>query len=167
MRRILEIGGAESDVWLSHDGTGYRLHARDRALRCELRPAEGKGAYVLDVDGRRLPVRLAVGPEATFVHLDGRAYQVVRSDPAERLAGAGAGAGDDRVLAPMPGVVVSVAVTAGDAVKEGQPLLVIESMKLETTLSAPRAGVVAELPFGPGDSFGLRDVLARLAPEEE
>ena len=70
-------------------------------------------------------------------------------------------------LAPMPGVVVSVAFKPGDAVKEGQPLLVIESMKLETTLSAPRDGVIAEMPFAAGDSFGLKAVLAQLAPEEK
>ncbi|WP_244649529.1 acetyl-CoA carboxylase biotin carboxyl carrier protein subunit [Neoaquamicrobium sediminum] len=65
------------------------------------------------------------------------------------------------------GVVVSVAVKPGDIVAAGQPLLVIESMKLETTLAAPRDGVVAEIPFAAGDSFGLKDVLAQLAPEED
>jgi len=49
----------------------------------------------------------------------------------------------------MPGVVVSVAFKPGDAVKEGQPLLVIESMKLETTLSAPRDGVMGAPPLAP------------------
>ena len=56
----------------------------------------------------------------------------------------------------MPGVVVSVNAKPGDHVKEGQPLLVIESMKLETSLTAPRDGVVAEMPFAAGDSFGLQ-----------
>jgi 3-methylcrotonyl-CoA carboxylase alpha subunit len=67
----------------------------------------------------------------------------------------------------MPGVVVSVAVKPGDTVTEGQPLLVIESMKLETTLTAPRDGVVAEMPFTAGDSFGLKAVLAQLTPQED
>ncbi|MBC7155867.1 MAG: acetyl-CoA carboxylase biotin carboxyl carrier protein subunit, partial [Rhodobacteraceae bacterium] len=88
-------------------------------------------------------------------------------DPDDRLAGRAGAVGDDRLLAPMPGVVVSVAVKPGDAVTEGQPLLVIESMKLETTLTAPRDGVVAEIPFAAGDSFGLKAVLAQLAPQEE
>nr|WP_312860790.1 acetyl-CoA carboxylase biotin carboxyl carrier protein subunit [Mesorhizobium sediminum] len=60
-----------------------------------------------------------------------------------------------------------MAVKPGDIVAAGQPLLVIESMKLETTLAAPRDGVVAEIPFAAGDSFGLKDVLAQLAPEED
>lgn len=46
-------------------------------------------------------------------------------------------------------------------------MLVIESMKLETTVTAPRDGIVAELPFATGDSFGGKDVLLRLEPQEE
>ncbi len=166
MRRIFEIGGEEREFWLSHDGRGYALHEGARQYSAALTPAEGKGAYVLECEGRRIPLRLAVGDGATFIHLNGRAWEVGVIDPAERLAGAGAGAGGDVVLAPMPGVVVSVAVQPGDAVVERQPILVIESMKLETTLTAPREGRVAEISFGPGESFGLKAVLARLAPEE-
>ena len=125
------------------------------------------GGYKLRAKGVVSELRLAVGPEATFVHMDGRTYEVGRVAPAERLAGSDGGASDDRLVAPMPGVVVSVAVKPGDAVEEGQPLLVIESMKLEATLTAPRDGVVAEMPFAEGDSFGLKDILAQLAPEEE
>jgi 3-methylcrotonyl-CoA carboxylase alpha subunit len=67
----------------------------------------------------------------------------------------------------MPGVVVSVAVKPGETVEKGQALLVIESMKLETSLCAPRDGVVAEVPFAAGDSFGLKANLVLLAPEED
>ena len=67
----------------------------------------------------------------------------------------------------MPGVVVSVAVKPGDTVEEGQPLLVIESMKLETTITAPRDGIIAEVPFATGASFGGKEVLLRLEPQEE
>lgn len=167
MRRILEIGGEEIPIWLAHTGKGYVVHIRDRAVPCALTPSQGRGAYVQELEGRSIPLRLAVSEAATFIHLYGRAYAVGRIDPADRLVEGGAGAGKDSIVAPMPGVVVSVAVGPGDRVEKGQTLLVIESMKLETTLSAPRGGVVAELPFVPGKGFGLRDVLARLAPEEE
>lgn len=122
---------------------------------------------MLELDGRSIPLRLAVSETATFIHLYGRAHEIRRTDPADRLVEGGAGAGQDTVVAPMPGVVVSVAVGPGDRVGKGQTLLVIESMKLETTLGAPRDGVVAEVPFAPGEGFGLKDILARLAPEEE
>ena len=167
MRRIFQIAGRETECWLGHDGRGFILNTPDGAIHCRLDPAPQPGGHVLWTGGVARPVRIAVGPDATFVHLNGRAYEVGRVDPAQRLAARDAGAAGDRILAPMPGVVVSVAVKPGDAVREGQPLLVIESMKLETSLTAPRDGVVAEMPFAAGDSFGLKAVLAQLAPEEE
>jgi 3-methylcrotonyl-CoA carboxylase alpha subunit len=51
----------------------------------------------------------------------------------------------------MPGKVVSFAVKTGDKVKAGQPLAVMEAMKMEHTISAPKDGVVAELLYAPGD----------------
>ncbi|TSA09588.1 MAG: acetyl-CoA carboxylase biotin carboxyl carrier protein subunit, partial [Comamonadaceae bacterium] len=53
--------------------------------------------------------------------------------------------------APMPGKVVSFAVKAGDKVKIGQALAVLDAMKMEHTISAPADGVVAELLYAPGD----------------
>ena len=56
-----------------------------------------------------------------------------------------------RLTAPMPGKVVSFAVKAGDPVKRGQPLAVMDAMKMEHTIAAPMDGVVAELLYAPGD----------------
>ena len=167
MRRIFQIDGEETECWLSHDGSRFVLNTPDGAIPCRLDPTGAPGGHVLRAGARVQQLRLAVGPEATFVHMNGRTHAIGRVDPAERLAGRDGAAADDRIVAPMPGVVVSVNAKPGDHVKEGQPLLVIESMKLETSLAAPRDGVVAELPFGAGDSFGLKATLALLAPEEE
>ncbi len=56
-----------------------------------------------------------------------------------------------RLTAPMPGKVVSFAVKAGDAVTKGQPLAVMEAMKMEHTIAAPADGLVQELLYAPGD----------------
>jgi len=56
-----------------------------------------------------------------------------------------------RLTAPMPGKVVSFAVAAGDKVKAGQPLAVMEAMKMEHTIAAPADGEVLELLYAPGD----------------
>ena len=67
-----------------------------------------------------------------------------------------------RLTAPMPGKVISIAVKAGDAVKLGQPLAVMEAMKMEHTIAAPADGVVAEVLYAPGDLVAEGVELLRL-----
>lgn len=167
MRRILEINEVDIPVWLAATARTHVLHMDEREIPCALEETAGRGAYTLVLGGTRIPMRIAVGEEATFIHVNGRAYEIGRIDPAESLGNVGSGASQDQMIAPMPGVVVSVSVAPGDAVAKDQPLLVIESMKLETTITAPRDGIVAEVPFATGASFGGKEVLLRLEPLEE
>jgi 3-methylcrotonyl-CoA carboxylase alpha subunit len=67
-----------------------------------------------------------------------------------------------RLTAPMPGKVVSFAVKAGDVVKKGQPLAVMDAMKMEHTIAAPADGTVAELLYAPGDQVAEGAELLRL-----
>ncbi|WP_377506755.1 acetyl/propionyl/methylcrotonyl-CoA carboxylase subunit alpha [Octadecabacter sp. R77987] len=84
------------------------------------------------------------------------------------LARAGdAAAGGDRVIAPMPGLVQSVAVAAGDSVAAGDRLCVLEAMKMEYVLRAPRDGVVAEVAAKPGDQVAAGATLVTLEGESE
>jgi 3-methylcrotonyl-CoA carboxylase alpha subunit len=68
-----------------------------------------------------------------------------------------------RLTAPMPGKMVSFAVKAGDAVKAGQTLAVMEAMKMEHTIAAPRDGVVSEILYAVGDQVGDGAELIQLA----
>jgi 3-methylcrotonyl-CoA carboxylase alpha subunit len=72
-----------------------------------------------------------------------------------------------RLTAPMPGKVVSFAVKAGDVVKKGQPLAIMDAMKMEHTIAAPADGVVAELLFAPGDQVTEGAELLRLELPEK
>ena len=76
------------------------------------------------------------------------------------------GAEEDVLRAPMPGSIVRLEVAPGDAVSAGQTLLVMESMKMETTLAAPRDGTVAEVHFPIAQSFDRDAVLLTLEPNE-
>jgi len=67
-----------------------------------------------------------------------------------------------RLTAPMPGKVVSFSVKAGDIVKAGQPLAVMEAMKMEHTIAAPTDGEVLELLFTPGDQVAEGEELLKL-----
>ncbi|MGL6109929.1 MAG: biotin/lipoyl-containing protein, partial [Rubrivivax sp.] len=79
------------------------------------------------------------------------------------IAHAGDVAGEGgRLAAPMPGKVLSIAVKAGDKVQRGQPLAVMEAMKMEHTIHAPSDGVVAELLYAVGDQVNEGAELLRL-----
>ncbi len=68
-----------------------------------------------------------------------------------------------RLTAPMPGKLLSFAVKAGDKVARGQPLAVMEAMKMEHTIAAPADGTVAELLFAPGDQVTEGAELLKMA----
>ncbi len=98
---------------------------------------------------RRALVNVYRKGEVAHVHTAQGATQIIAID---LLAHAGEAAADvGRLSAPMPGKVVSFAVKAGDAVKKGQALAVMDAMKMEHTIAAPVDGVVAELLYAAGD----------------
>jgi len=66
-------------------------------------------------------------------------------------------------MAPMPGVVVSTEVSLGDAVTKGQLLLVLEAMKMEHRITAPRDGTISELQVVQGEQVANGQLLVRLA----
>ena len=72
-------------------------------------------------------------------------------------------AGSGRVLAPIPGRVVSVLVNAGDSVTQGQTLVVLEAMKMELALTAPQDGVVRMINVAAGDMVSDGAELVELA----
>jgi 3-methylcrotonyl-CoA carboxylase alpha subunit len=63
----------------------------------------------------------------------------------------------------MPGKILSFSVKAGDTVKKGQPLAVMEAMKMEHTIAAPADGVVEELMYAPGDQVSEGSALLKIA----
>ena len=83
------------------------------------------------------------------------------------LRDTGAAMGGDSVAAPMPGLVQSVAVTVGDTVTMGDRLCVLEAMKMEYVLRAPRDGVIATLSVKAGGQVVAGAVLVTLVPESE
>jgi 3-methylcrotonyl-CoA carboxylase alpha subunit len=96
---------------------------------------------------------------------DGYGLHFEVADPLHRQSDTGAGAG--LTLAPMPGRVVSVQVKAGQQVKAGDRLAVLEAMKMEHNLTAARDGQVAEVLVTQGDQVEAGAALVRLETEEE
>jgi biotin carboxyl carrier protein len=79
-------------------------------------------------------------------------------------AATGGGTGAEVLAAPMPGVVLEVLVAAGAVLRRGDPVLVLEAMKMRNTIRAPHPGVVVAVEVEAGQPVGPGDALVRLGP---
>jgi 3-methylcrotonyl-CoA carboxylase alpha subunit len=151
VRAVLTYG----DVLRLQVGEG--VEGRESALQFT---PQGDGLWV-QFNGVRTHSTVHAQGEVRHVFTPQGATRITVLDP---LAHAGEAAQEGgRLTAPMPGKVVSFAVKAGDKVKAGQALAVMEAMKMEHTISAPQDGTVAELLYAPGDQVADGAELLKLA----
>ena len=112
--------------------------------------------------GQADAVRLSNGDVA--VMKDGETFMVHQYDPF--TAADAAGGASDRIVSPMPGKIIQLHVKVGDAVKKGQPLAVLEAMKMEHTLSAPVDAKVASVEVAQGDQVADGAIVVRFVGEK-
>jgi acetyl-CoA/propionyl-CoA carboxylase biotin carboxyl carrier protein len=120
------------------------------------------GECFITLDGVQRRYAVALGEDAVWIARDGHHLEV----RTERHARGGAGAAAGSLEAPMPGTVLLVHVADGDTVAEGDVLLVLESMKMELSITAPHAGTVAGLALAPGDRVALKQPLVAVVAQE-
>jgi len=145
-----------------HDGAlQLSVGGTSAVLQFKQLPADSGTVIDLQFNGQRQTVQTWQRQEVVHVFCDLGAATVIELDA---LAHAGVAEHDGgRLTAPMPGKVVSFAVKAGDLVKKGDPLAVMEAMKMEHTIAAPADGTVAELLYAPGDQVAEGAELLTLA----
>jgi 3-methylcrotonyl-CoA carboxylase alpha subunit len=155
----LEYDGQPVRAVLTY-GSPLRLQVGEGAESALQLTAQGDGLWVR-FNGQRIHSTVHAQGELRHVFTPQGATRISLLDP---LAHAGEAAQEGgRLTAPMPGKVVSFAVKAGDKVKTGQALAVMEAMKMEHTISAPQDGTVAELLYAPGDQVTEGAELLKLA----
>jgi 3-methylcrotonyl-CoA carboxylase alpha subunit len=123
-----------------------------------------EGVLDITLDSQRIQAQVYAHGEVLHVFTPLGATSITRVDALAHAGDAQSEAG--RLTAPMPGKVVSFAVKAGDVVKKGQPLAIMDAMKMEHTIAAPADGTVAELLFAPGDQVTEGAELLRLEVAE-
>ena len=157
----IEINGRTRTVAVERVGPAaegrYRITIEGRTRTVDARPAgQGRLSLLLTDDGFR-SYDVAIAPaSATELHIhlpEGPVTAIVNGRRARRDRGPdSAAAGEQRIAAPMPGRIVRVLVAPGDSVKAGQPLVVVEAMKMENELSAARAGKIKDVQVRDGMS---------------
>jgi len=162
MKYFIRIGEKDAVLELTSSGPACRFQfGGDPPREAEAVQAE-PGVYSVLMEGRSYEARVEPGAAALVVVIDGRRFEIEIRDP-RRYRGKDArhGAeGPQSVTAPMPGKVVRVIASAGSAVTAGQALLVVEAMKMQNELRAPKAGTVAAIPVREGDTVAAGAVLA-------
>ncbi|MGP5647997.1 acetyl/propionyl/methylcrotonyl-CoA carboxylase subunit alpha [Psychrobacter celer] len=119
--------------------------------------------HTLWLDGARINAQSWVNYETVYVFTDRGRDEITLVDVMAHVGEESAAVGS--LKSPMPGQVVAFKVAVGDSVKKGEPLAVIEAMKIEHTITAPTDGVVGELLFAAGDSVADGDELLRIDTE--
>jgi propionyl-CoA carboxylase alpha chain len=117
----------------------------------------GRDRVVLEKDGLRTAYEISVGGDRIDVD-SSFGHTALRKRP--RFTDPATQTQPGSLLAPMPGSVISVLAEAGSSVTEGQPLLVLEAMKMQHTVTAPTDGVLAQVNVKPGTQVAAGEVLA-------
>ncbi len=114
--------------------------------------------YTITVNGNVYDVTVEEGGQGST----GTAPKAAPKAAAPKAAAPAGGAGAVKINAPMPGKILSVKASAGQAVKKGDVIMVLEAMKMENEIVAPQDGTVAGINVAAGDSVEAGAVLASL-----
>jgi propionyl-CoA carboxylase alpha chain len=164
-RRAIWLGGEELHADVVRDGEAIAAVFEDgnsHVLCSNWLP--GMPVWSGTLDGAAVAVHVRMIPNGfelahrgievkAFVYTE-REARYARLMPAKKLSGS-----EKAVRCPMPGLVVSIAVTEGQEVKAGETLVVVEAMKMENILRAERDGTIKKIPVKPGDSVAVDAVI--------
>lgn len=178
-RRYVVTVGAENPraVTLNFDDTNQSWSAETDGKQVSVRLAEVSpdGAVRVEIDGEIINLRMTTTPSGETMlsplRSDGGVGVPVRvRSDGDVLLGSASGPAeappaDPQVKAPITGVVLKVMVTEGQHVSAGEPLVVLEAMKMETTLESPQDGVISTLCVESGSQVRTGDVLVEVTQE--
>ncbi|WP_153146927.1 acetyl/propionyl/methylcrotonyl-CoA carboxylase subunit alpha [Dechloromonas sp. H13] len=136
------------DAQVRYQRDQWRITIAGQSTLARGRKLEGD-RFAVELDDRRLIASVVAVDDKRSVFLQGSTYSLLRDDPLHRVdAGDSHGGG---LTAPMPGKVVALLAQPGQKVDKGTPLLILEAMKMEHTITAPAAGTVKAFCYAAGE----------------
>ncbi len=164
MKLPLIVNGSPTALEILSAAPACRFRLNDGPERsADVRTPE-PGVYSILLDGRPYDVRVEETPSGLVVTIDGYRFEIELPDPRRwgRKSARGAGEGAQTIGAPMPGKVVRVLVSPGDAVEPGKGLVVVEAMKMQNELRAARTGRVLSVSAVEGATVVAGEILVTL-----
>lgn len=165
MKYITVVGEKSFTIDINREGT-VQMDGQPRAL--DFRSIDNGGLYSILLDNKSFEALVEQGEDEFRILISGTLYHVkVVDERAKRLAEAGGAfaptSGELNIKSPMPGLIVAVPVKEGDAVKKGQVLVILESMKMENELKAPRDGHISSVKISPRQAVEQNQILLVLS----
>jgi biotin carboxyl carrier protein len=165
MKYVATIGDTEFNIEILDKG---RISVNGKVMEVDFENISGQPVYSMVIDGRSYEAYVYEGEEELQVLLLGQQYPVQVQDEREKRLRAAAGgklgdSGEFNLKAPMPGLVISVAVEPGQQVEKGAVLVILESMKMQNELRAPRAGTVTRVKVRAGETVEQRQTLVSIS----
>ncbi len=148
---IFRLGDVEKMLAVTDRGSAFDI-TLDGFVSTVSGSLNPRGLLRAEFDGLRTTATVVVAGERRHLFGNGRAWQFAAVDPLFH-SGEGGGA-EGGLLAPMPGKVIALIAAEGATVDKGAPLLILEAMKMEHTITAPAAGTVKAFRFAVGDQVG-------------
>jgi biotin carboxyl carrier protein len=164
MKYITTIEGQEFEIEVIDE---RHIRVGDRLLEVDFEWVSGQPVFSLILAGKSYESFVYPDEEDWQVLFHGRQFQVKVEDEREKRLRAAAGGGvaeggEFHLKAPMPGLVVAIPVSEGQAVQKGQVLIILESMKMQNELKAPRAGTVERIRVKAGESVEQKQTLLNI-----
>jgi biotin carboxyl carrier protein len=155
----ITLDGVRKDVAIVRTAGGFAVTIDDRRHTVtDVSVSAGTIAFLIDHASH--VAHVSRGRNGLDLSIGGRTYAHTRDEvDSDRPAGT---AGDGRLEAPMPGSIVAVNVSAGDAVVAGQPLVVLESMKMHNELLAPVGGKIRKVHCKVGQQVAYGQTLIEI-----
>lgn len=165
MRYVTTIGDREFSVEVLGQG---RVSIDGKIVEVDLGNISGQPVYSMVIDGKSYEAYVYEGEDEWQVLLLGQQYPAKVEDEREKRLRAAAGgtlaeSGEFHLKAPMPGLVITVSVQQGQDVAKGDVLIILESMKMQNELRAPRAGTVSRIKIKPGETVEQRQTLLTIS----
>ncbi|MFZ2972063.1 MAG: acetyl/propionyl/methylcrotonyl-CoA carboxylase subunit alpha [Ferribacterium limneticum] len=154
-------GDSLIEAMVRYQGDKWQITIHGQTTQARGKKLDGD-RFAVELDDRRLMASVVAVDEKRSIFLNGSTYSLLRDDPLHLVEAGGTQGGG--LTAPMPGKVVALLAQPGQKVEKGAPLLILEAMKMEHTITAPAAGTVKTFCYAAGEQVADGAELVEFEP---